>query len=79
MLLLEGPPGVAKTFLAQCFARTLDLDFKRIQFTPDLMPGDIIGANLFDFQTSRFSADQGGRYSASCCWPDGATAPHQRH
>ncbi len=58
-VLLEGPPGVAKTFLAQCFARTLDLEFKRIQFTPDLMPGDIIGANLFDFQTSRFSLTKG--------------------
>ena len=42
-VLLEGPPGTAKTFLAQCFARTLGLDFGRIQFTPDLMPGDIIG------------------------------------
>ena len=42
-VLLEGPPGTAKTFLAQCFARALGLDFGRIQFTPDLMPGDIIG------------------------------------
>ncbi len=58
-VLLEGPPGVAKTFIAQCFARTLDLEFKRIQFTPDLMPGDIIGANLFDFQTGRFSLTKG--------------------
>ncbi|HZC17358.1 MAG TPA: MoxR family ATPase, partial [Caulobacteraceae bacterium] len=37
-ILLEGPPGTAKTFLAQCFARTVNLDFGRIQFTPDLMP-----------------------------------------
>jgi len=37
-VLLEGPPGTAKTFLAQCFARTLDLKYGRIQFTPDLMP-----------------------------------------
>ena len=37
-ILLEGPPGTAKTFLAQCFARVLGLDFGRIQFTPDLMP-----------------------------------------
>ena len=43
-VLLEGPPGVAKTYLAQCFARTLALDFGRIQFTPDLMPADIIAA-----------------------------------
>jgi len=58
-VLLEGPPGTAKTFLAQCFARTLDLQFGRIQFTPDLMPGDIIGSNLFNFQTSTFTLTRG--------------------
>jgi len=58
-VLLEGAPGTAKTFLAQCFARTLTLDFGRIQFTPDLMPADIIGANLFNFQTSSFTLSKG--------------------
>jgi len=58
-VLLEGPPGTAKTFLAQCFAATLGLDFGRIQFTPDLMPGDIIGSNLFNFQTSSFTLTRG--------------------
>src|SRR5579862_7782670 len=58
-VLLEGPPGTAKTFLAQCFARTLTLQFGRIQFTPDLMPGDILGANLFNFQTSTFALTRG--------------------
>ena len=58
-VLLEGPPGTAKTFLAQCFARTLDLGFGRIQFTPDLMPADIIGTNLFNFQTSSFTLNKG--------------------
>jgi MoxR-like ATPase len=58
-VLLEGPPGTAKTFLAQCFARTLDLGFGRIQFTPDLMPADIIGTNLFNFQTSSFTLNPG--------------------
>ena len=58
-VLLEGPPGLAKTFLAQCFARTLRLDFGRIQFTPDLMPGDVLGANVFNFQTSAFTLHQG--------------------
>ena len=58
-VLLEGPPGTAKTFLAQCFSRTLSLDFSRIQFTPDLMPSDIIGASLFNFQTSSFSLTRG--------------------
>src|ERR1700689_5461920 len=58
-VLLEGPPGTAKTFLAQCFARTLALKFGRIQFTPDLMPGDILGTNLFNFQTSSFALTRG--------------------
>jgi MoxR-like ATPase len=58
-VLLEGPPGTAKTFLAQCFAAALGLDFGRIQFTPDLMPGDIVGSNLFNFQTSQFTLTRG--------------------
>jgi MoxR-like ATPase len=58
-VLLEGPPGTAKTFLAQSFATTLGLDFGRIQFTPDLMPGDILGSNLFNFQTSQFTLTRG--------------------
>jgi|TARA_R110002126_G_scaffold10841_14_gene49689 MoxR-like ATPase len=58
-VLLEGPPGTAKTFLAQCFSATLGLAFGRIQFTPDLMPGDIIGSNLFNFQTSSFTLTRG--------------------
>ncbi|HEY4031795.1 MAG TPA: MoxR family ATPase [Caulobacteraceae bacterium] len=58
-VLLEGPPGAAKTFMAQCFARATSLEFGRIQFTPDLMPGDIIGSSLFDFQTSRFRLVKG--------------------
>lgn len=58
-ILLEGPPGTAKTLLAQCFAHTLDLQFGRVQFTPDLMPGDILGSNLFNFQTSAFTLTKG--------------------
>lgn len=58
-ILLEGPPGTAKTLLAHSFARAVGLDFGRIQFTPDLMPADIIGANLFNFQTSSFTLTRG--------------------
>ncbi|MFM6854380.1 MAG: AAA family ATPase [Sphingopyxis sp.] len=58
-VLLEGPPGTAKTLLAQSFARASGLQFGRIQFTPDLMPGDILGSNLFNFQTSAFTLTRG--------------------
>ena len=58
-VLLEGPPGTAKTLLAQSFAATTGLQFGRIQFTPDLMPGDILGSNLFNFQTSAFTLTRG--------------------
>jgi MoxR-like ATPase len=47
-VLLEGPPGVAKTLLVRSLAAMLGLAFRRIQFTPDLMPSDIIGTNVFD-------------------------------
>jgi MoxR-like ATPase len=53
-VLLEGPPGTAKTLLARSFSAALDLDFGRVQFTPDLMPGDILGTSIFNFQTNTF-------------------------
>jgi MoxR-like ATPase len=58
-ILLEGVPGTAKTLLAQCFAAGLSLKFGRVQFTPDMMPGDLLGTNLFNFQTSSFTLTQG--------------------
>jgi MoxR-like ATPase len=58
-ILLEGVPGTAKTLLTQSFAATLALQFGRIQFTPDMMPGDILGTNLFNFQTNSFSLTKG--------------------
>ncbi len=58
-IILEGVPGTAKTLLAQSFAAALSLEFGRIQFTPDLMPGDVIGTNLFNFQTNEFVLTKG--------------------
>jgi MoxR-like ATPase len=58
-ILLEGVPGTAKTLLTQAFAASLTLRFGRIQFTPDLMPGDVLGTNLFNFQTNSFILTKG--------------------
>jgi MoxR-like ATPase len=58
-VLIEGVPGTAKTLLAHSFAAGLALGFKRVQFTPDLMPGDITGTNLFNFQTNQFVLTRG--------------------
>jgi MoxR-like ATPase len=53
-VLLEGVPGVAKTLLVRSFSRALGLDTKRIQFTPDLMPGDVSGSLVYDARTGEF-------------------------
>ena len=58
-VLLEGPPGTAKTLLAQSLGRAVALRFGRVQFTPDLMPGDVLGVNLFNFQTNAFTLTRG--------------------
>jgi MoxR-like ATPase len=58
-ILLEGVPGTAKTLLTRAFAAGLALQFGRIQFTPDLMPGDVLGTNLFNFQTNKFVLTKG--------------------
>ncbi|HEX9987227.1 MAG TPA: MoxR family ATPase [Chloroflexia bacterium] len=58
-VLLEGVPGVAKTLMARTLATTLRADFKRVQFTPDLMPSDVIGTNVFDLASSTFSLRRG--------------------
>jgi MoxR-like ATPase len=57
--LLEGVPGTAKTLTVKTLARILNADFSRIQFTPDLMPSDITGTNVFNMQTSQFALREG--------------------
>ncbi|MFZ4426166.1 MAG: AAA family ATPase [Saprospiraceae bacterium] len=57
--LVEGVPGIAKTLTAKLLAQTLDIDFSRIQFTPDLMPSDVVGTNVFNPKTSEFSFNPG--------------------
>jgi MoxR-like ATPase len=58
-VLIEDYPGLAKTLIGQLFAQSLDLDFKRIQFTPDLLPSDITGSFLYDQRESRFEFRRG--------------------
>ncbi|MCA1623423.1 MAG: MoxR family ATPase [Acidobacteria bacterium] len=57
--LLEGVPGTAKTLTVKTLARIVGADFSRIQFTPDLMPSDVTGTNVFNMQTSQFNLRQG--------------------
>ncbi|MRT16072.1 MoxR family ATPase [Vitellibacter sp. q18] len=61
--LIEGVPGVAKTLTAKLLAKTLAVDFSRIQFTPDLMPSDILGTSIFNVKTSEFEFKQGPVFS----------------
>ena len=61
--LIEGVPGVAKTVTAKLLAKTMDVDFSRIQFTPDLMPSDILGTSVFNVKTSEFEFKKGPVFS----------------
>ena len=62
-VLLEGVPGIAKTLAAKLIAQTLSVDFKRLQFTPDLMPSDVTGTTVFNMQQSKFEFNQGPVFS----------------
>ena len=61
--LIEGVPGIAKTVTAKLFAKTLKTDFNRIQFTPDLMPSDILGTSVFNTKTTEFEFKKGPIFS----------------
>jgi MoxR-like ATPase len=63
-VLLEGVPGLAKTLLVRTMSHVLDLEFTRIQFTPDLMPSDVIGTNVFDPKEVTFKLRQGPVFTA---------------
>lgn len=58
-VLLEGPPGTAKTLMAKTLALLVQAEFKRVQFTPDLMPSDVIGTQVFDMATGQFRLRRG--------------------
>ncbi len=58
-VILEGVPGLAKTMLARSFAKVIGAAFSRIQFTPDLMPSDIVGTSVFNLQKSKFTFNKG--------------------
>ena len=58
-LLIEDVPGVGKTTLVKALAKSMDLSYRRIQFTPDIMPSDIIGVSIFDKNTGTFSFKKG--------------------
>lgn len=62
-VLLEGVPGVAKTITAKLLAKTMNIGFSRIQFTPDLMPSDILGTSVFDLKKSEFEFKKGPIFS----------------
>src|SRR5215813_5407205 len=58
-VLLEGVPGTAKTLMAKTLAQLVSVGFRRLQFTPDLMPSDVVGTTVFDTQSSRFNLKRG--------------------
>ena len=62
-VLIEGVPGIAKTLSAKTLSKTINADFSRIQFTPDLMPADIIGTSIFNMKTSDFTFKKGPIFS----------------
>ncbi len=79
--LLEGVPGLGKTMLVRTLAETLSLDFNRVQFTPDLMPADILGTNMIaeDEMVDACLEFRRGQSSRRSAWLTKSTAPRPRH
>ena len=76
-ILLEDLPGLGKTLIARSFAKVLGLEFARIQFTPDMLPSDVVGAPLYDQRISEM-VFRPGPSSPTSCWPTRSTAPRPR-
>ncbi len=78
--LLEGVPGLAKTLMVSSLAKILDVNFKRIQFTPDLMPSDITGTNVLEEDSegdANFASSKAPSLPTSY-WPTKSTVPHRK-
>ena len=76
-VLIEDLPGLGKTLIARSFAAALGLDFTRVQFTPDLLPADLLGSTIYDMQSGRFEF-RPGRSSPTCCLPTKSTGHRPR-
>ena len=77
-VLVEGVPGVAKTLLTKLVAKSVEADFSRIQFTPDLMPSDILGTSVFNMKSSAFEFIS-GRYFLRLYSLMRSTGPQPKH
>ena len=76
-LIIEDFPGVGKTTLAKALARSVDCSFSRLQFTPDLLPSDVTGVNVFNQRSNEFESGP-GRCSPTSCSSTRSTAPRRR-
>ena len=77
-LLVEGVPGLAKTLTVKTLARTVRGTFRRIQFTPDLVPADLVGTRIYNQKTGEFAHLARPGVHATCCSPTRSTARRRR-
>ena len=78
-VLIEGVPGVAKTLLARLTARLIDADFSRVQFTPDLMPSDVLGTTVFNYENEMVLIFIRDRFLQILYWSMKSTVLLPRH